>query len=263
MKAQADSNKKAQQSGIRQPRRTVAFAIVLLGLALVAVALWGIWPDWQDDLEARREYAGLREEFTPPMDMSHLSDINPDFVAWIMIPGTRVSYPVVQGADNAKYLQTTFLGKHNPAGAIFMDYRIMAPFVAPVNMIYGHNMRDGSMFAALNGYLDTGFLSEHSEVIVYTLGGEVLHYQIFEARRISAQDPVFSLDFNDPDSLKHFDIPDKLVAIAENDTVGFVDTADFAGKGDENILVLSTCSDGQSNIDRNNARVVVFAVRLN
>jgi len=237
-----------KQAGRKQSQRIIALAIFLLGLTLIAVALWGIWPDWRDDLAARREYSGLRKDFTPPGDMSRFLAINPDFVAWLTIPGTRVSYPVVHGQDNLKYLKTTFRGKSNPAGAIFMDYRIKQPFAAPVNVVYGHNMRDGSMFATLNKYLDSEFFTEHPEIIVYTLGGEVLNYQVFEARRISAKDPLFSLDFNDTNSLEYFGY------LFEVST----DVTGSTGGVGKHILVLSTCSDGRDN----NARTVVFAQRI-
>jgi len=235
----------------KQPQRTIALAVVLLGLVLIAVALWGIGPDLLDDFEARREYSGLRKDFTLPDDMDCLREVNSDLVGWLVIPGTRVNYPVVQGQDNVKYLKTTFRGKQNPAGAIFMDYRITAPFASPTSMVYGHNMRDGSMFATLNSYLDADFLSAHSEVVIYTPWGETLYYQILKARRVFADDPVFSLDFNDPDSRVHFDV------FFESPEVDEGAVTDLATTGDRSILVLSTCSDGQDG----NARVVVVAVK--
>ena len=220
--------------------------VFLLGLFLVVFSGRALWTDWRDDVAARSEYAELRSSFhlyserftetetTLLADMSRFSEINPDFVGWISITGTAVSYPVVQGEDNAHYLETTFAGERNPAGAIFMDYRAAQAFDTPVTLIHGHNMRDGAMFSQLTAFLDPGFLQEHTEITVLTATGETLMYSVFYARRTDAWDSIYTLDFNDPASTGRFET---------------------APPGTSRVLVLSTCTgDG----DRH-ARVLVYA----
>jgi len=126
-----------------------------------------------------------------------LAEINPDFVGWIAIEGTAIDYPVVRGADNEVYLKRSFSKRRSSSGAIFMDYRCEQGFSGPACMIYGHNMRDGAMFAPLVRYLKPAFLEAHPEIFVSTLDGETLIYRIFEVRRTDVWDKAYSLDFSD------------------------------------------------------------------
>jgi len=165
--------------------------------------------------------------------LDDLAGINPDFAGWIIIPGTTINYPIARGQDNYRYLRTTFSGTQNPAGAIFMDYRNTNGFDAPVCMVYGHNMRDDSMFSQLTKYFDSGFMDINPEIIVMTVDGDKLVYRIFAVRRTDALDGAYSLDIND--------------AEAAPEVPGAADP--------RRILALSTCLGGS---DRS-ARFLVFA----
>jgi len=192
---------------------------------------YSYFPDIRDDSYS---YTPVGSPDKVNIDMSQFTEINSDFVGWILITGTSVSYPVVQGQNNEIYLATTFSGDRNPAGAIFMDYRTTQAFDASITILHGHNMGDGSMFAPLLGYLDLTFRNDHPEIMIITACGEILIYEVFNARRARAWDRIYALDFNDIE----------MVATFEN-----------APLGTERILLLSTClSDG----DRD-ARVLVYA----
>jgi len=217
-------------------RRVVSTLIFLVVVSIMVYAGSMLWTDWQDDLQARGEYSDLRDTFQRDRDSVDWSAINPDYVGWISIPGTRINYPIVQGQDNDKYLHTTFSGQFLPAGAIFMDYRVTDRFDAHTTMIYGHNMRDGSMFAGLNAYLDSAFIRQNPEVIITTPDGEVLTYQIFFARKVYARDPVYTLDFKRPETAQYF----------QN-----------APEGATQFLLLSTCTDDGND----DARTMVYAAR--
>ncbi len=92
------------------------------------------------------------EEAIVPVSESYfdrLYRINPDLVCILSIPSIDLMYPVVQGKDNKKYLSYTFEGRLNPAGCLFLDYQNnISDEDAPI-FIYGHNMKDGSMFGNL------------------------------------------------------------------------------------------------------------------
>lgn len=103
------------------------------------------------------------------IDWEGLKKINPDIVAWIRIPGTVVDYPVVQGKTNDDYIHTTFEGKTpSSAAAIFLDYRNSGRLDDYVSVMYGHNMKNGSMFSILKKYLKEDFLNENKYIEIYT-----------------------------------------------------------------------------------------------
>ncbi|MBQ3588855.1 MAG: chloride channel protein, partial [Clostridia bacterium] len=99
--------------------------------------------------------------FMLELDMQALKTANSDVIGWIYVPGTAIDYPLVQGSDNSKYLNTAWDGTWNKAGAIFMEERNSAEFDDFNTIIYGHNMGNGSMFSDLHLYRDPGFLPEN------------------------------------------------------------------------------------------------------
>ena len=105
------------------------------------------------------------------VDFKALKKINPDIVAWIRIPDTSIDYPVVQGNDDFYYLTHTFKKAEHVAGAIFLDSDNNADFSDDKNIIYGHNMKDGSMFRGLRNFLDDEFLKEHHILYLYLPDG--------------------------------------------------------------------------------------------
>ena len=91
-----------------------------------------------------------RPETVPlQVDFESLQEINPDIVGWIYIGALDISYPVVQGTDNSYYLSRTFEGKSNSAGSIFMEYRNAGDFSDCHTILYGHNMKNQTMFGTL------------------------------------------------------------------------------------------------------------------
>lgn len=95
---------------------------------------------------------------------------NPDLVGWLTIQGTSVDYPVVQKTDdNEYYLDHSFDGTENSAGTIYVDYR--SDIVNPTTntMIYGHNMKNGTMFGSLKNYLQEGFFNEYRYIQFNTI----------------------------------------------------------------------------------------------
>lgn len=121
------------------------------------------------------------------------SQINEDIVAWIQIPGIGVDYPVVQGEDNEYYLHHTFRKEVNKAGSIFLDYRNRADFTEQRVIIYGHNMKDGSMFHVLRKFQDIDFYREHEEIWLYLPNGSTQVYEIVEYEEVRTTGEVYKM----------------------------------------------------------------------
>lgn len=117
------------------------------------------------------------------VDFERLLEINPDTVAWIRFDQPEIiSYPVVKGKDNDKYLTATFQANDNKLGSIFMDYRNASDFSDPNTIIYGHNMKiGGEMFSQLVEYKKKDFYEENPYFYIYTVDGMLRTYQIFSA----------------------------------------------------------------------------------
>ena len=104
----------------------------------------------------------------PTIDFDALRSINPDCVGWIHIPDTGISYPVVQGSDNSHYLKHLFDGKWNSGGCIFMDCRVDAALSDRHSIIYGHHMKNGTMFSGLTKYKKQDYFEEHPTGLLIT-----------------------------------------------------------------------------------------------
>ncbi|MCL2695956.1 MAG: class B sortase [Clostridiales bacterium] len=205
---------------------TLRLFVGLAGLVCLANLFYRLTHDYT----ARKEYVDLRvhapeTKSAVPSAAQALLAINPDYIGWITIDGTTVDYPIVRGRENEYYMAHTFTGQKNTAGAIFMDTGCEEGFDGPLVILYGHNRKDGSMFAPLARYLKTDFLTAHPIITIQTIAGERLTYRVTDARRGTINDPIFSQPTNAPPNA-------------------------------DSLLVLSTCARGGNE----NERILVFAM---
>ena len=142
---------------------------------------------------AEDDKEGEKQEETVTVDFASLQAINPDIVAWLRIPGV-LEYPVVRGEDNSYYLNHTVQKTYNIAGSIFRDYRNERDFSESKNIIYGHNMKDGSMFHVLRNYQDIDFFQEHTNMEVYLPDGRSLNYQITACEQVPADSEIYQIE---------------------------------------------------------------------
>ena len=153
----------------------------------------------QEEIVIQEEIKTQAEMEEIPIDFDTLIAQYPDIYAWIQIPGTVIDYPIVQReGDNAYYLNHTIDGKKKTEGAIFTEDYNGKDFTDPNTLIYGHNMKNDSMFGELHNYKDRKFLEENPEIIIY-LPDQVLHYQIFAAYVYDNRHILLNFDFEDPD----------------------------------------------------------------
>lgn len=181
---------------MRKGERLLFLAGILLAIGTLAFSAWklrGIYGEYQEGEDTYEELASFVEEpenkpepdktdIEPDgylqIDFEGLQAVNPDVIGWIDIPGLSISYPVVQGTDNAYYLHHLFTGEYNSSGSIFADWHNQPDFADPNTIVYGHNMKNGSMFGTLSHYQDQALWEASSYFYLY-VPGKVLKYQIF------------------------------------------------------------------------------------
>jgi len=106
------------------------------------------------------------------MDFSTLQEENPNLVAWISCDGTKINYPVMHTDNNDYYLTHLYNGSINKSGSIFVDYRNTDLFTEKNTVIYGHNMRNGTMFRSLTYYKNQKYFDKHPTMMLYTPDGD-------------------------------------------------------------------------------------------
>ena len=119
-----------------------------------------------EDSEATTE--GDEGEKVFSVDFAALKELNEDCIGWIRFDNIDISYPIMQGDDNDYYLKHTFEGQAVTAASIFMDYNNTPNFTDQNTFIYGHNMKDKTMFGKLNNYKDEDYYKENPYFYIYT-----------------------------------------------------------------------------------------------
>ena len=94
-------------------------------------------------------------------NVQSLTDAYPDAVGWLYLPDTNINYPLMQGEDNEFYLHHAYDGSHLTSGSVFLDCRCNPNFMNPINVVYAHNMKNGSMFAGLVKFKDSAYFYSH------------------------------------------------------------------------------------------------------
>lgn len=166
------------------------------------------------------------------LDLSYLQESNQDVTGWIVIPGTVISYPLLQGEDNQYYLKHTWRGEYNSVGSIFADHRNSADLGDFNTILYGHFIRNGSMFGSLNRYQEADYWREHPSIYLVH-GGSVYRYDIFAAYETDVKGHVYQLGFPDRESRESY-----LSSCLEASVLDTGITPD----GGARVLTLSTCT---------------------
>ena len=225
------------------------YRMVIVGLlAIMAFSAWRIglilWEYHKgtaayEEIQKIAGSAGAVEQ----INFDALKKKNTDIRAWLYSEGTPINYPVVQGVDNQYYLDHMFNGEYNGKGSLFIDYRCEKPFEEFNTIIYGHRMKDGSMFHELIGYQDRDYFEEHS-VMALTTPGRKYDLQIFAVVIIPADSKLYRIRFSGKVDREAY--LDKILAISEVDT-------GISVSPEDRIVMLSTCT-----YEYDDARLVVY-----
>lgn len=189
----------------------------------------------------------LPKEFV--VDFDTLKEMNPEVVGWIRFEEpSQINYPVVQGPDNDKYLNTTFEGKRNSAGALFIDADNQGDFSDENTFIYGHNMKNGSMFGQLRKYKTKSFCDENPYFYIYTPDGKEMTYQVFSVCVVKDISRTYVKQYSDTEDFKGY--IDYIRSISRY-------KVDVEVTGQSQIVSLSTCT----NVEEDE-RLVVHGVKI-
>lgn len=138
----------------------------------------------------------VKEKPYPDVDFDGLKSVNSDVIGWIYVPDTEINYPIVQTSDNDYYLDHLVDRTQNPAGAIFLDTRNPSDFSDLHSIIYGHHMKNGSMFAALKGYKKQDFFDGHKTGYLITQDA-AYSIDFFAGHVANVEENAWQLDFDD------------------------------------------------------------------
>ncbi len=205
---------------------------------------------------AETEEAGTAEPETEPVMLEQYRELyekNNDLVGWLTIGETVIDYPVMQCEDNEYYLHHDFYGEDSKYGCLYV--KDVADLAEGTNfIIYGHNMKDGSMFGDLDEYRSKDFYLDHSIISFDTLYEERTYeiVAVFLSQVYRSEDDVFKYyQFYQADTQEEFD------DFYENiKKLSLYDTEVEAEFGDT-FLTLSTCA-----YHVQDGRLVVVAKRL-
>ena len=270
-KTAAEPKKKPEKKG-PGPVRTVILIAAVIMLIVSGYKLFTIFSEYYRGTESYSEISDLaqsiRENSTAEADTSEddasdeaetqeedtyylelyeaMVSQNADYVGWITIADTNIDYPIVQCDDNSYYLSHSFYGEELTSGTLFVDCSISEGMEAKHVIVYGHNMKNMSMFAHLKKFRNEEFYLEHKTFEVWTATGAYT-YEIFAVYVTDPDSDTYTIGFGDDEVF--MDYIEKMQSQSIYDTGVTVDITD-------KIITLSTCVN--SNVDR----LVVQARRI-
>ncbi len=245
----------------RQMRRLIQGILVGLCIVILLFSVWQLARIFLGYHSGDKEYDDLKEQFVldapvlpqevgdivpsgedgegeqalVPMtriDLDALQEINPEAVGWIEIPDTIISYPMLHSTDNSYYLTHTFQNERNKVGSIFIETANEADFSDLHTIIYGHNMKNGSMFAGLKNYSSKSYWQAHPYVYIDLADGAHC-YEIFSCHEAATSDITYTIGYAADDTYASF--LESLKASCPYDTGVSVGVED-------KVITLSTCT---------------------
>lgn len=231
----------------------LAISLVFVGIsAFNVIKIYGEYKKGIDEYAQLEEYVTVEEAVEPEIlseeekteevkeyqiplkvDVRYevLKSINDDFVSWLYYEPLEISYPVVRGNDNDYYTSYTFEGTENTSGAIFMDFLNKPDYSNYNTIIYGHNMRNGTMFGSLKKLLnDEGIIKADPYFYVFTEDKSYM-YEIFAVYITNAGSQTYDLVMNEEGQKEYLEYIDKTATYRSEKEV----------TASDRVVTLSTC----------------------
>ena len=176
-------------------------------------------------------------------DFDALQAINSEIYAYLEIPGTTISYPVVQSAEDNLYYNTHAADRsYYSGGSIYSQDYNAKTFLDPNTVLYGHNLRSGEMFGLLGNYGDVDFFCGHPTIYIHT-PDFIREYRIFAAYPYGNEHLLLNHDFGNPEEFDAF-----FSAIREDYALTGNFDGEFWPAAGDSVLTLSTCYSGNRNM---------------
>ena len=226
----------------RVGNRILSIMAGILILLMLSYGMYSLWDTYKIYANSFADEELLK--FRPTDDgednptLKDLKKLNPDVKAWIQVPKTNIDYPVVQGQDDMEYINKNVYGEFELSGAIFLSCLNKDDFSDQYNLVYGHNMKNGGMFADVADFTNKEYFETHQKGKLY-LTDATRKIRFFACMKVTAADAKIY----HPDGYRKENLKDLLDYIQAN-AVQYRDV----NVADENSLIaLSTCSEAETN----------------
>lgn len=197
--------------------------------------------DPDQDAEEAETAGPAGSTLRPPLDIDFesLRKINTDVIGWIYVEALDgVSYPVVKGKDNDEYLHMTYEKNYNFAGTIFIDYENKPDFSDCNTLVYGHNMKNGTMFGQLKNFSKDDSAYNKSKYFWIFTPEKIYRYEIISAYTTAVDSDTYTL-FKGPGQ-EFVDYMNKIVSYSD------IKTTPGELSVEDKIVTLSTCTGNES-----------------
>ena len=175
--------------------RMINNILLIICIFIFCISTWKLYGYYRSYKKAKDTYSKIAKENVKisknerKIDFKKLKSQNQDIAGWIYIRGTTIDYPIVQGKDNEEYLHQDFNKKKSSSGTIFLDNNCKKDFTSDNNIIYGHHMKNGTMFAQLLKFREKSFLKKHNEIMIFT-PDRTIHLKVISAYAQKAQNKI-------------------------------------------------------------------------
>lgn len=176
-----------------------------------------------------------------------LKSINSDYKMWIQIENTNINYPVVQGSDNDYYLKHNFRKESNISGTVFVESANDIDNDKNI-ILYGHNMRNGTMFNNITNYKEESFFNEDNKINII-MNNTLYEYEVFSSYVKNVSEVNLAIGFASEDEFINYAYNEAEESLYKKDV-------DFSAE--DNLITLVTCS-----YEFTDARTIVVARRCN
>ena len=175
----------------RVGNRILSIMAGILILLMLSYGMYSLWDTYKIYANSFADEELLK--FRPTDDgednptLKDLKKLNPDVKAWIQVPKTNIDYPVVQGQDDMEYINKNVYGEFELSGAIFLSCLNKDDFSDPYNLVYGHNMKNGGMFADVADFTNKEYFETHQKGKLY-LTDATRKIRFFACMKVTAPD---------------------------------------------------------------------------